>query len=155
MIYLITICIKKAILPILTLLFLSELLNGQTGINDNIRNDYPLIYNVINKRAKEKYPDNITRQVYVVKEQCDACYYILYPSESIQNLRKDIPTDVWTKIWTNAFAKFSKNEIKYAPCNNVEGNKNKFDCKYSYALVDWVLVKFNIEDQIDSCKKLH
>jgi len=146
---------KITILLILTLLFLTEFSNGQIGINDNIRNDYPLIYNVINKKAKEKYPDNIARQVYVVKEQCDACYYILYPSESIQNLRKDIPTDVWTKIWTNAFTKFSKKEIKYATSNNVEENNNKFDCMYSYAMVDWVLVKFNIEEQIDSYKKLH
>jgi hypothetical protein len=112
---------KKTILLMFTLLLLTELSNGQIGIHDNIRDDYPLIYNIINKQAKKKYPDDIARQIYVIKEQCDACYYILYPSESIQNLRKDIPTDVWTKIWTNAFTKFSKKEIKYAPCNNVEG----------------------------------
>jgi len=146
---------KKTILLILTHLFLTELSNGQIGINDNIKNDYPLIYNVINKNAKGKYPDNIGKQAYVVKEQCDACYYILYPSESMQNLRKDIPTDVWTKIWTDAFTKFGKKEIKNAPCNNIEGNKNKFDCIYSYAVVDWVLVEFNIKEQIDSYKKLH
>lgn len=146
---------KKAILLMVTLLLLTELSNGQIGIHDNIRDDYPLIYNIINKQAKKKYPDDIARHIYVVKEQCDACYYILYPSESIQNLRKDIPTDVWTKIWTNAFTKFSKKEIKYAPCNNVEGDNNKFDCIYSYAVVDWVLVKFDIKEQIDAYKKLH
>jgi hypothetical protein len=93
--------------------------------------------------------------MYVIKEQCNACYDILYPNEYIQNLRKDIPPDVWTKTWTDTFNKFSKKDLKNAPCNNIEVNKNKLDCMYSYALVDWVLVKFEIKEQIDAYKKMH
>ena len=79
---------RKAILMILTVLFLTELSNGQIGINDNIRNDYPLIYNVINKNAKGKYPDNIGKQAYVVKEQCDACYFILQEPSLLTTFRR-------------------------------------------------------------------
>lgn len=139
----------------ISLLLLTELSNGQAGIKDNIYYDYPLIYKIINSQASKKYPDNYAKRKYVVREQCDACYYILYPSESIQNLRKEIPIDVWTKVWTNAFTKFSKKDPKNAPCDSIEGNTKRFDCMYSYAIVDWVLVKFDIIEQVNAYKKSH
>jgi hypothetical protein len=146
---------KISTLILFSFLILTNLSIGQVGINDHIKNDFPLVYSIINRQAKDKYPNDHVKQMYVIKEQCNACYDILYPNEYIQNLRKDIPPDVWTKTWTDTFNKFSKKDLKNAPCNNIEVNKNKLDCMYSYALVDWVLVKFEIKEQIDAYKKMH
>ena len=146
---------KRIILFMGLLFLLNEFLNGQLGINDNIKNDFPLIYEAINRLATGKYPNDYSTQIYIVKEQCDACYDILYPTEYIQNLRKNMPTDEWTKIWINTFHKFSKKDLENAPCDNIEGKRQKIDCLYSYAMVDWVLVKSNIKDQIETYKKLH
>ena len=67
----------------LSFLVLTNLSNGQVGINDHIKNDFPLIYNIFDKQGSEKYPNNQAKQIIFVKEQCDACYDIIYPNESI------------------------------------------------------------------------
>jgi hypothetical protein len=49
---------KISTLILFSFLILTNLSIGQVGINDHIKNDFPLIYSIINRQAKDKYPND-------------------------------------------------------------------------------------------------